>query len=159
MPRDWNSSGRATYDDGYGPKPHLEAGLREAMRGVIDDAINRPNAMNPNHAREIPPYESRAIEERRQAAAKQAALSDGMMRVGGGWAKEVPLSLPIEPGSFSDRVVGGVIDAATLSPEERIKRDLKALGPEQRQQLMKEIAASADPRAAQLKALTEEAWA
>jgi hypothetical protein len=95
-----------------------------------------------------------------KAKAKAASDAAGMAGPGrGGWQQEIPLSLPIAPGSFLDRVVGGVIDNATLSPRERILRDLRALSPEERTQLLGEMAARADdPRTKELKALTEEAW-
>jgi hypothetical protein len=82
---------------------------------------------------------------------------------GRGWIEARPLEPPLKPGSMADRAVGGMVDAAfPPSPAEqlaRIKAQLRALGPEQREQLLKEIEAKpGDARAKQLRELAEEAW-
>ena len=42
----------------------IQRGIDATMRAVIADAIERPNSMNPNHAKEITPFEARGIAER-----------------------------------------------------------------------------------------------
>ena len=86
---------------------------------------------------------------------------DGAQR---GWIEARPLEPPLKPGSMADRAVGGMVDAAfPPGPTEqlaRIRAQLRALSPAQREQLLKEIeAARGDARAEELLALARQAWA
>jgi hypothetical protein len=108
--------------------------IDEAMRGVHDDLINRPQALNPNFFAE---------------PARVQVGGAGVVR-GSGWVDSRPLEPPFAPG-FLERKVGAMIDQATLSPREIILRDLRALSPEQRTKLLGEMAErAADPRTKEL---------
>lgn len=75
-----------------------------------------------------------------------------------GWQEDKPAELPIKPGSFAESVVSAIIDQA-LPPAPPtlagIKAQIRALSAAQRAQLLREIEASNDPRAAELKQLIE----
>jgi hypothetical protein len=35
MAKDWDESGKTSYDTGYGPKPGVQSGIDEVMRAII----------------------------------------------------------------------------------------------------------------------------
>jgi hypothetical protein len=113
--------------------------LRRIQRG-IDQTMRETIAHRPYSPGEMP-------------ASETVRVAGAPVVRGTGWQTERELELPVKPGSFLDRVVGGVIDNATLSPREKILRDLRALSPEDREKLKGEIEASKDPRAEELKRL------
>ncbi len=117
----------------------IQRGIDQAMAAVIThDARHNPNGLEP--ASRVMPV-----------GAVQAFNGPEPPRRG--WAEEVPLSLP--PGQAAiERLVSAALPSAH-SPLERLKAEIAGLTVAQREQLLREIEASNDPRAAELKALVE----